>query len=208
MIPFPYENTNEFIRAKAAIQDRFLQVIPGRHANPTEEKKLEAYCNRLRELAELHRHCLRARDMSEIEHLNLLCEGIERECRQMFGTAGPLYPQLEICRDSLLREMAGNRSRKAANPSKAPSRRSAKAKSIPATSGELDSGPSRKGDPELLGDETVVLLSVADQFLGITSRGRQKAVKAGKLDIVGFGQGKKVTVESLLRYAPPSKKTN
>ncbi len=37
MIPLPHENTNEFIRAKAAIQDRFLQVIPGRRANPNEK---------------------------------------------------------------------------------------------------------------------------------------------------------------------------
>lgn len=200
MIPFPYEDTPEFISRKGAIQAHYLQEVPGRHASPTEEKKFEACCTKLLRLAELHWDFLRARPMSKLERRDQLREAVRRECLPMMGTLGRLYPPLEIYRDSFLKEMAGNRGRKTANPGRGPSPERAEAISTPANSAELDLGPSRKGDPTLLGGETAVSFKVADAFLGITSRARQKAVKGNKLDVIGKGHFKMITVESLLRY--------
>jgi hypothetical protein len=99
----PYENTPEFIQSKAEVQERFLQATPNR-AGQTAGSTLEACCRKLREMAELHRFCLDSRS----DRRGYLRAAINRECRALFGPAGPDYPELKVYCDSLLREMVGD----------------------------------------------------------------------------------------------------
>ena len=61
----------------------------------------------------------------------------------------------------------------------------------------------KEGDARLLGNQHAVNFRAAELYLGITPRGRQKAIKAGKLAVVGERGRRRITVESLKRYLPP-----
>jgi hypothetical protein len=198
----PYEHTREFIGAKAAIQERFLQVLPGRHVVRTEAEKLEALSCKLRDLAVLHRDSLTFSGISESNQRMYLREAIMRECSVLLGPAGQLYPKLVKCRDLLLREMIAEEPR-AASPSEPPSPETMQA-APPGTKPAETCARYAKGDIRLLHNQTAANFVVAETYLGIKRRGLQKAIKAGKLEVVGEGRNKKVTVESLKRYLPPS----
>jgi len=64
--------------------------------------------------------------------------------------------------------------------------------------------PSRKGDPTLLDGKESVSFKIAQQYLGVGERQRQRLIESGKLDVVGEGQHRRITTESLKRYSPPS----
>src|SRR5712691_12908260 len=96
-----------------------------------------------------------------------------------------------------------------ANPSNPSSRKHVEAETVPAKLAEpLDAGHSQKGSNRLLRNQNAVNFKVAEEYLGITRRGLQKAIKAGKLAVVGGGRNRKFTVESLKRYLPPSDNMN
>jgi hypothetical protein len=125
----------------------------------------------------------------------------------LFGYTGHSYAELERYRDSLLRELVGgNVEEPIAKPSNPSSLKvNVATANVAAKSAEpLDAEDSKKGNPLLLRNQTAVNCQVAREYLGIGPRGLQKAIKAGKLDVIGVGQNKKVTVESLLRYLPTS----
>jgi hypothetical protein len=63
-------------------------------------------------------------------------------------------------------------------------------------------GKERKGDTSLLGGSRLANFKIADQFLGVGERQRQKLVKSGVLKIEGKGTNRKITTESLLAYLP------
>jgi len=64
-----------------------------------------------------------------------------------------------------------------------------------------------KGDPELLKGHEAVNFRIAEQYLGIGERQRQKLMKGEKpaLTVVGRGSNRRITVESLIQYCPPKK---
>jgi hypothetical protein len=64
---------------------------------------------------------------------------------------------------------------------------------------------ARKGDPTLLGDKEAVRFRKAEQYLGIAERQRQKLITQGVLKVVGGGQNRMITTESLREYLPPKK---
>ena len=67
---------------------------------------------------------------------------------------------------------------------------------------------SRKGDPALLGAREMVNFQVAEEYLGVSERQRQKLVKQRRLDVRGHGQNRMITTESLRRYLPPVENPN
>jgi hypothetical protein len=68
-----------------------------------------------------------------------------------------------------------------------------------------EKGQTRRADPSLLRDNNAVNFRIAEQYLGISERQRQKLVKKGTLEVVGGGQNRKITTESLRKYLPPQK---
>jgi hypothetical protein len=62
---------------------------------------------------------------------------------------------------------------------------------------------SRKGDATLLGEKRLVNFAIAELYLGIGERQRQKLIGEGTLRVEGQGTNRKVTVESLKAYLPP-----
>jgi len=69
---------------------------------------------------------------------------------------------------------------------------------------ELQARADNVANPALLEGHKAVSLRTAREYLGIGPRAVQMAVKKEKLVIVGKGHTKKITVESLLAYLPPS----
>jgi len=208
---FPYEHKLEFIRAKAEVQDRFLQAIPWNRARQTEQGTLEACRTKLREMAELHWGFQKFHPLAESDEQRFLRLAISRECKDLLAHVGQHYPELEGCRDSLLREMVGDTVEEPgiANPSTSASLKHVGAETVPTKPAEPpDAERSKKGDSRLLCNQNAVNFKKAEEYLGITRRGLQKAIKAGKLDVVGGGRNRKVTVESLKRYLPPSDNVN
>ncbi len=63
--------------------------------------------------------------------------------------------------------------------------------------------PQRKGDITLLASKRAVNFKIAEQYLGISERQRQKLMKQGILAVEGKGHNRKITVESLKAYLPP-----
>jgi hypothetical protein len=72
-----------------------------------------------------------------------------------------------------------------------------------ATSPESD-----KGDFALLEGKQYVNLAIAERYLGIGRRAVEKAAAKGSLTAIGRAQGRRITVNSLLEYLPPSKNAN
>jgi hypothetical protein len=91
-----------------------------------------------------------------------------------------------------------------ANPSDSSSPKHRDAATVSAKPVGANARYPNKGDLRLLHNLNAVNLHVACEYLGIGRRGLQKAVKAGKLDVIGEGQNRKITVASLRRYLPPS----
>lgn len=60
-----------------------------------------------------------------------------------------------------------------------------------------------KGNPKLLADKDRVSLRTAERYLGISERQRQNLMKQNVLAVVGGGQNRQITTESLKRYLPP-----
>ena len=61
----------------------------------------------------------------------------------------------------------------------------------------------RKGDASLLGDKRLITSRMAEAYLGITERQRQKLIKGGVLKVEGQGHNRRITAESLKAYLPP-----
>ena len=60
-----------------------------------------------------------------------------------------------------------------------------------------------KGNPKLLADKDRVSLRTAERYLGIGERQRQNLMKQNALVVVGWGQNRQITTESLKAYVPP-----
>jgi hypothetical protein len=76
--------------------------------------------------------------------------------------------------------------------------------SVPSTeevSGKCDGKP-RKGDSTLLRGKQLITFKTAEQYLGIGERRRQEMVKEQLLTVVGEGQNRRITVESVLKCLP------
>ncbi|MGA8597252.1 MAG: hypothetical protein WB676_21255 [Bryobacteraceae bacterium] len=61
---------------------------------------------------------------------------------------------------------------------------------------------SQKANPVLLDGKTEVSFQTAQDYLGIGERHRQNLVKQKSLKVIGRGQNRKITVESLIDYLP------
>jgi hypothetical protein len=66
---------------------------------------------------------------------------------------------------------------------------------------------TRKGDPTLLGDKASVSYPVAQEYLGISDRQRQRLIKDKVLDVVGQRPNCRITTDSLRQYHPPNDAT-
>ena len=66
---------------------------------------------------------------------------------------------------------------------------------------------SRRGDPALLRDSDSVNFVVAEEYLGVSPRQRQRLIKKGSLCVVGRGTRGKITCDSLRTYQPPKDPT-
>ena len=64
---------------------------------------------------------------------------------------------------------------------------------------------SKKGNPTLLTGKDSVVFATAEAYLGIGERQRQNLIQSSVLVVVGMGQNRKITTESLLKYQPPEK---
>jgi hypothetical protein len=73
----------------------------------------------------------------------------------------------------------------------------------PPEDGACKGRAGRKGDPALLGDTNAVNFKIAEEYLGIRERQRQKLIKSGALIVQGGGANKKITTQSLKEYLPP-----
>lgn len=182
---FPYENIRGFIQAKADIQSRFLQAFPGNRPNQVEQGRLEACCRKLRAMAELHRGYLKFQSLTEGERSECLREKIREEWEALSRQPGQNYPELRESHDCLVREMVDTET---------------DAKSIE----RIEPQEWLRGDRRLLQNQRAVNFTKAEVYLGISPRGRQKAIKNGKLVVVGEGRNKMITVESLMQYLTPS----
>lgn len=67
---------------------------------------------------------------------------------------------------------------------------------------------SLEGDTRPFSNKNSVTFPEAEAYLGIGSRQRQKLMKQGKLDVIGEGLNKRITVASVTRYRPPTEKSN
>lgn len=66
---------------------------------------------------------------------------------------------------------------------------------------------TRPGDPALLGDKHSVNFLVAEAYLGVSERQRQRLIKKNVLEVTGQGTNRRITTESLRRYLPPKDPT-
>jgi len=82
---------------------------------------------------------------------------------------------------------------------KAPRQLKAEWKDVPE---DYEKGQTRKADPSLLRDNEAVNFRIAEQYLGVSERQRQKLVRKGALVVVGGGKNRKITTESLRKYLP------
>ena len=71
-----------------------------------------------------------------------------------------------------------------------------------------EDGRTQRANPVLLGNKKAVNFHIAEQYLGITERQRQKLIRKGALDVIGGGNGRLITTESLRRYLPPAENPN
>jgi len=74
--------------------------------------------------------------------------------------------------------------------------------------GAAASPESDQGDFALLKGKQYVNFDIARRYLGIGRRAVEKAVAKGSLTAIGCGQGRRITVDSLRLYLPPSKNAN
>jgi len=65
-----------------------------------------------------------------------------------------------------------------------------------------------KGNFALLRGRTKVTLATAGLYLGIGRRAVEQAIKKNKLDATGARMNRRVTVDSLIGYCPPTENTN
>jgi hypothetical protein len=70
---------------------------------------------------------------------------------------------------------------------------------------DFDPKHPHKGDYALLRNQQNVNYQQAEKYAGIGPRRRQQAAAEGKLEVVGAGKSRRVTVASLLKYQPPLK---
>jgi hypothetical protein len=73
---------------------------------------------------------------------------------------------------------------------------------------EREGARAHKADPVLLGTKKTVNFRIAEEYLGVTARQRQRLISMGRLEVIGGGSGKQITTESLRRYLPPAEKPN
>ena len=64
-------------------------------------------------------------------------------------------------------------------------------------------GAGRKGDPRALGEMNAVNFVIAEAYLGIKERQRQKLMKSGALIVQGGGANEEITTQSLKKYLLP-----
>ena len=188
-----------FLNAKAEIQTRFYQAISGK-----QPARLEAACAKLDEIAQLHDSFQRSHYHSESDQRRNLGEVIATECVNLLATVGEDYRTLQAHRDAILQNYGAPLPGTHAASGLRSSVNQIDASSFPTTAADESAiEHPKEGDARLLGNQHAVNFRAAELYLGITPRGRQKAIKAGKLAVVGERGRRRITVESLKRYLPP-----
>lgn len=71
----------------------------------------------------------------------------------------------------------------------------------------IKSSPATKGDPRILCGKESVSFRTAENYLGVSARQRQKLIQRGSLRVIGKGQNRRITTDSLILYVPPTEKT-
>jgi hypothetical protein len=66
---------------------------------------------------------------------------------------------------------------------------------------DIKEGPSQIGDSALLGDKEAVTFRIAERYLGVTARQRQKLIVKGALEVLGRGNRRLITTKSLREFA-------